>query len=215
VTVVITLISTLQSQAQYRETQANERFQTAVTMLGSGDLSTRLGGIYTLTQVAQNFPAQEYAATHILAAYLRSRFPATDKTRAEAPNGLPAVEEINAVLGGLVVRRDSTVSLDLGRISARGLMLRNQNLRGLIFPDADLRGSVFAGTDLTNALFSRTLLTNADFQGAKLSGADFSGATLTGASFLGTDLSGVKGLSAAQLKSTKTDATTTLPGSLK
>ncbi|WP_161883668.1 pentapeptide repeat-containing protein [Deinococcus alpinitundrae] len=215
VTVVITLISTLQSQSQYRETQANERFQTAVTMLAASDLSSRLGGIYTLIQVAQSYPSQEYATTHILAAYLRSRFPSTDETRAEPLTKLPAVEEINAVMGGLVVHRDGGVSLDLGRISARGLMMRDQDLRGLIFPDADLRGSIFAGADLSNALFSRTLLSNVDFQGATLTGADFSGATLTGASFVGTDLSETKGLSAPQLASAKTDATTIVPNSFK
>jgi hypothetical protein len=45
-------------------------------MLASGDLSTRLCGIYALTQAAQSFPA-------------------TDETRTKTPGGLPAVEVID------------------------------------------------------------------------------------------------------------------------
>jgi Pentapeptide repeats (8 copies) len=214
-TVVIALLTTLQSQSQYRETQANERFQTAVTMLAASDLSTRLGGIYTLTQVAQSYPAREYASTHILAAYLRSRFPSTAATRAVPLTGLPAVEEVSAVMAGLGLRSDHSSMLDLGRISARGLLLRDQDLRGLVFSDADLSGSVLAGADLSGVPFQRSVLTNTDFQGATLTGVDFTGADLKGASFIGTDLMGSKGLTAAQLAEAKTDSATVRPGSLK
>lgn len=214
-TVLIALLTTLQSQSQYRETQANERFQTAVTMLAANDLSTRPGGIFTLTQVAQDYPAREYAATHILAAYLRSRFPSTAANRALALTGLPAIEEVNAAVQGLTGRSDCSTGLDLGRIFARGLMVRNADLRGLIFPDSDLSGSVFAGADLTGVPFQRTILPRADFQGATLTGVDFSGAVLKGASFVATDLSGTKGLTAAQLGVAKTDSATVRPAGLK
>lgn len=215
VTVLITLLSTLQSQSQYRESQANERFQTAVTMLAASDLSTRLGGIYTLMQVAQSYPAQENASSRILAAYLRSRFPNTAQSRALPLTGLPASEEINVVIEALAARTDRSVRLDLGRISARGLTARDLDLRGLIFPDSDLSSAVFSGATLTGAAFMRALLINADFQGATLTGASFTGAVLTGANFSGTDLSGVTGLTAAQLATARTDGETVRPAGLK
>jgi Pentapeptide repeats (8 copies) len=215
VTVLITLLSTLQSQSQYRESQANERFQTAVTMLAAGDLSTRLGGIYTLMQVAQSYPARENASSRILAAYLRSRFPNTAQSRALPLTGLPASEEINVVAEALAARSDHTNHLDLGRISARGLTARGLDLRGVIFPDADLSGAAFGGAHLTGTLFMRAILTGADFRGATLSGANMTGATLNGTDFRGTDLSGVTGLSAAQLARARTDRTTVRPSGLK
>ena len=80
-TVMVAVFSSLQAQAQYRDSQASERFQSAVELLAGPDLTTRLGGIALLGQVAQTSPERRENVVRLLATYLRVRSPVTEEGR--------------------------------------------------------------------------------------------------------------------------------------
>lgn len=216
VTVLIALFSALQSQAQYRDTQAANRFQSAVEMLAGSDLTTRVGGIALLGQVAQSSPERREVAARLLAAYMRVNSPVTQAGRAQAVSEEPAAEETRAVFAALAYRGD-VENIDMGRISARNLMLSHADFRGLVFSRSDLSGGLFEGSDFTRGVFRGATLKAVTFRNAKLTGADFTGADVTGSTFQQADLSGadfssVTGLTSAMLVGATRDEKTTLPG---
>ena len=214
-TVSIALFSSLQSQTQYRDTQASARFESAVKLLAGDDLTTRVGGIALLGQVAQTNGERRENAVRLLATFLRVRSPATDAGRAAAVTQEPAAEEVRAVFSAMSYRGNVT-EVDLGRISARGLQLQNTDLRGLILARSDLSGGTFERSDLRGVSLQGATLRNvsfgqADLTGAVLVGADLTGADLKRAKLAGADLSGATGLTSAQLAGAITDEQTRLP----
>ena len=70
---------------------------------------------------------------------------------------------------------------------------------------ADLAGRSLRGADLRGASLRGALLLGADLRGADLRRADFTGADLRGADLRGADLTGAIFLTAAQLRSARTD----------
>lgn len=214
-TVSIALFSSLQSQGQYRDTQASARFESAVELLAGGDLTTRVGGVALLGQVAQTNSERRENAVRLLATFLRVHSPATDAGRAAAVTQEPAAEEVRAVFSAMAYRGDVT-EVDLGRISARGLQLADTDLRGLILARSDLSGGTFERGDLRGVSLQGATLRNvsfgqADLTGAVLVGADLTGADLKRAKLAGANLSGATGLTSAQLAGAITDEQTRLP----
>jgi uncharacterized protein YjbI with pentapeptide repeats len=100
-----------------------------------------------------------------------------------------------------------------------GAQLRTANLQYMQATRVRLVSAQLQDADLRNAVLSRVNLDAANLTGAKLSGAtlasvSLSGAILTRADLTGVDLRNVSGLTAAQIKSARTDATTILPANL-
>lgn len=217
-TAAVAVLGNMQSQQQYRDTQASERFQSAVEMLAGDDLTTRVGGIALLGQVAQTSSERRETAVRLLATYLRVHLPVTDQGRAQPVTLNPPAEEVRAVFTALAYRGNIT-QVDLGRISARNLMLSHTDLTGLIFARSDLSGSMLEGSDLSGAAFKQATLRDVDFRGANLSKAQFQEADLNGAQLQKADLSGADlsqatGLTAAMLSGAKTDSATKLPAGI-
>lgn len=215
-TALVAVFTSLQAQAQYRDSQASERFQSAVTLLAGDSLTTRVGGVALLEQVIEESPDRRENAVRLLAAFLRVRFPVTEAGRAR-PVGepSPAAEEVRAVFAALQARAD-VQNVDLGRISARHLMLSGADLTGLIFSRSDLSGSMFEKADIERGAFMQATLRSVNFRGANLRGATFQGADLTeaqlqDADLRGADLSGTTGLESSQLTGALTDDRTQLP----
>ena len=218
VTVLIALFSALQSQAQYRDTQAANRFQSAVAMLAGTDLTTRVGGIALLGQVAQSSAERREVAVRLLAAYMRVNSPVTQAGRRLAVSEEPAAEEARAVFAALAYREDLT-GIDMGRISARNLMFSQTDFRGLIFSRSDLSGSLFEGSNFTNDSFRGATLKSVTFRGANLTGTDFQTADVTGSTFQNAnlssaDLSTATGLTSAVLAGATTNDRTKLPSGI-
>lgn len=218
VTVLIALFSALQSQAQYRDTQAANRFQSAVEMLAGSDLTTRVGGIALLGQVAQSSAERREIAVRLLAAYMRVNSPVTQAGRRAAVNEEPAAEEARAVFAALAFRGDVS-NVDMGRISARNLMFSSADFRGLIFSRSDLSGGLFDGANFADVPFRGATLRSVTFRGAILTNAAFESADVTGSNFRsanlsGADLSGVTDLTSAMLAGATTDSRTKLPSGI-
>lgn len=215
ITVSVALLSSWQTQTQYRDSQASERFQNAVEMLAGADLTTRVGGIALLGQVIEESPTRRENAVRLLATYLRVHSPVTEKGRKLPITVAPPAEEVRAVMVALEERGDVR-GIDLGRVSLRNLMSSNADLTGLIFSRSDLSGSILQGANLTGVTFQGTTLKSVNFRKANLTRADFQGADLTGAqlqesNLSGADLSGATGLTSEQLAGASSDEKTRLP----
>jgi hypothetical protein len=140
--------------------QLTDRFSEAVTQLADASAVVRMGGIYALEQVANDWP--EYAPTvaDVLAAFVRERAIPGGKVEA-------SVQAALTVLGGPSV---SSVhrALDLS-----GANLQGASLQGAVLNQVDL-----SGADLTGAMLVDAHLVRSEMVGANLSDADLSAADL-------------------------------------
>jgi uncharacterized protein YjbI with pentapeptide repeats len=83
--------------------------------------------------------------------------------------------------------------------------------RHAFFDAADLSDATLWGSDLEHAVFTGANLTRTQFQACRLGWATFHNAVTVDADFSGVDLSAVEGLTEAQLRGARTDATTIVP----
>jgi uncharacterized protein YjbI with pentapeptide repeats len=171
--------------AVLQEGQLTERFSRAIEQLGHGAVDIRLGGIYTLEQIARDSPQKYYRTIfEILTAYAREH--------SRAPRDLVEAD----------IEHDKAPDLppDLGAVAA--VIRRRQqyaeperlNLHGCFFPDADLHGADLAGALLTGAWLCGANLDQARLRGAllldvnaglaRLCEADLTGAALVKANLI-------------------------------
>ena len=132
---------TAQAQADIaQQSLLNERYQRGAEMLGSPVLSVRLGGIFALRRLAEEYPEQYHIQIlDLLCAFVRN--PTKDETIYMQDK---LREDVQAVLT-YVGRRDSS-----------GLKIEREvkfklNLRGANLSYAQVSGLNFAGADLSNA----------------------------------------------------------------
>ncbi|WP_170141142.1 pentapeptide repeat-containing protein [Allonocardiopsis opalescens] len=180
-------------QAHERELakRDDERFTTAVTQLGADQAAVRLGGVHTLTRLADEVPQQRRVCIDVLCAYLRMPYePEPDKPAArprtrvrrrpgDNPPG-PTAQEADAAY------QDKLLAYRAMR-EVRHTIIRT--IRDHLREDAtaswhghhfDLTGVVFDGGDLSriHVPTGTTLdLTGASFTGGATS---FAAATFTG-----------------------------------
>ena len=167
-------------QATVAQTQANiaqeslrhDRYQRGAEMLGSEILSVRLGGIYALQRLAEEYPEDYHIQVmELLCAFVRTP---TEKGRGDSSylgheDDAPLREDVQAVMTAL------------GKRSAMGKSLEEE--QGFIL---DLHGADLTGVDLSDYLHEP------DFQYADLTGAKLAKADLEGTCFAGAKLNGAK-----------------------
>lgn len=200
--------------------QVSERFGKAVEQLGSEQQELRLGGIYSLEQLARDSPDDHWTAFEVLVAFVRSHAPLDERCvpADKVPGEVAAISiDLQAVLTvvgrrawekdrGLVdLARTCLVDADLSSSHLAFAYLYNANLTGANLIDADLSdanltgadltgaeltGASLAETDLNLAHLSVARLWEADLTGANLTGADLADADLVDATLTGADLTG-------------------------
>ena len=194
-----------------------DRYQQGAEMLGSPLLAVRLGGIYALQQLAEEYPEQ--FLRQILrqyCAFVRNPFEADDgrpggedgTTRSDSG---PPGEDVNEVMLAIFVLDNNPKTkmvlagqqLNLSGANLAGVYLPNTNLGGAILMDAHLAGAELTGTNLAGAgLWGADLrdadLRDADLRDADLRDADLRDADLTGATLVGADFRSAK-LASAKL----------------
>lgn len=186
--------------AQSRTAEAGhitDRFSRAVDQLGSGQLPVRLGAIYALWRLAEDWPDQ-YTTTvvDILCAFVRNAprpeelEPRGDDTDGDselkAPSVRPDVQAILDVIGQKPAEYLDRLTIGYQR-NLNGAFLRKAILGGANLGGADLRDADLKGADLNYASLVR-----AHLEGATLEGANLSFANLEGAGFWGADLKDAK-----------------------
>ncbi|MCX4581010.1 pentapeptide repeat-containing protein [Streptomyces sp. NBC_01571] len=209
---VIALIFTFSTVQQSGETlqiaeqgQITDRYNDAVTNLGSDTIDIRLGGIYALQRIMTDSARDQPAIIRILCAFARVHAPQKPHSRS-APPSLKAIgampPDIAAALQVLVQRNtaeDGSAQIDLHGANLANADLKkadldHANLRGANLDFAMLEGASLANVDLygANVRFAglnEANLTKADLELATLDGADLTGVDLTGANLVLADFS--------------------------
>ena len=185
--------------------QVTDRYNSAITNLGSSSVDVRLGGIYALQRIMHDsFPDQPTvvavlcafvrdhatAATARLAHSSTSRFTSSDLT--QPPTDIRAA--LTVVSTRNTAHDSSTTVVDFAGANLAGANLSGPGATN--FADANLSGSTLSGHGAAN--LSGAILTGANLSGAILPGVDLSGARLIGADVSGAWFSNVN-LSGADL----------------
>ena len=210
------------SQAESaQQSLRNERYQKGAEMLGSEVLSVRLGGIYALQRLAEEYPKEYHVQkTQLFTAFVRH--PVADERHVEevmAKVGRPYIrEDVQAVVQAISKQNSEDMDLDYGQspyldLSNAYLMygdlrkakfafadLRRANLYHATLTGADIRGAFLVYADLRNAS-----LEHADLSIAKLINTKMSKVILSNTILSGAYLSGVIGLTQAQLDQARAD----------
>lgn len=165
-----------------RENSTSERLYQAIGQLGSLQIETRLGAIYTLEQIARDCPNDHWAIIELFAAFIRENAPIIIDDDINRQDQLPLPTDIQAALTA-IARRDiskepENQNLDLRYIDIRGADLSSANLRGADFTGSDLRYCTFFAANLETADFSGVNLQEAVFYEANLQSCLFYEANL-------------------------------------
>ena len=203
----------------------NERYQQGAEMLGSEQLSVRLGGIYALARLAREHPGDYHTQImRLLCAFVRNPsgkpveapLPTNDLTaQAEFGGGFESYDEDDYDAGGQLregvevrpqrVREDiQAVMTAIGQRSNEQINAEEGEKYGLDLREADLKTVYLADANLERANLYRANLEGAVIIGSNLDRAHLYEANLHGASLLGSTLRSsnltVADLSAADLR---------------
>ncbi|WP_059013511.1 pentapeptide repeat-containing protein [Streptomyces specialis] len=200
-----------------QQSHITDRYNAAVTNLGSEAVDVRLGGIYALQRIMQDSRRDHRTISNVLAAYIRTHTaPAGEGEQAEEAEeqeAAEAAEEDDTVLHGaradvnaallVLAYRDTTEDDPYFTLDLRGATLSYTdfpygNLARAFLYRADLSHAYFPLADLSGATLVDADLSDVDARGMYLAGADMQGAFLVRARLAGADLRGAN-LSEAQL----------------
>jgi uncharacterized protein YjbI with pentapeptide repeats len=181
-------------RTRFREAQATDRYTKAVGQLGeAGDenLVARLGGIYALRRIAEDFPRDQRTIVQVLCAFVRHRVPPPVN---ESVNGdkahWPPIDVQAAIT--VIGRRDPSHD-DLERVGPKDVEDEHNRLVDLFeahLEHAHMPGLHLEKADLEGAHLEEAQLFAAHLEDADLRGAHFERAALNGAHLEGADLRG-------------------------
>ncbi|AFY32441.1 pentapeptide repeat-containing protein [Calothrix sp. PCC 7507] len=162
-----------------------KRFMSAIAQLGHEKIETRIGAIYALERVAQDFPKEHWTIMEILTAFIRENTPIhgqeapkeedsspisfgkqNSPTDLHSYNESPKIRTDIQVALTVIGRRNSLQDRENQKLDLRKTDIRRADLLGANLEQADLRESDLSGADLRGSNLRR-----ADLEGAKLSGS--------------------------------------------
>ncbi|MFJ3899816.1 pentapeptide repeat-containing protein [Streptomyces sp. NPDC090083] len=206
IALIFTFVAVHQSQDSLDITeqgQITDRYNAAVSNLGSNAIDVRLGGIYALQRIMSDSPRDQPSIINLLSAYVRvhADAPATHSPRVETRK--LDIDAALSVLGYRDPAHDRLTTVDLHGVHLEGANLHYVGPTRLNFRQADLSQAHLAGAqlesidvsnalldkaDLTEAVLNYAILDNASLQQASLPGADLRNAWLTDARLSCADL---------------------------
>ena len=182
----------------------HDRYQRGAEMLGSRTLSVRLGGIYALQSLSEEFPeAYHTRVMRQFCAFVRHP-PELEPYSTEAVSDSGQLgedpelrEDVQEVLKIILSRNNIALGIEIKAgfiLDFRGADLRHAriwgaNLRRSNFARANLSGAQLTGVDLSEAWMLEANMSNAEIIGGNLSGATLQQAILTEAILHGANLS--------------------------
>lgn len=191
------------AQEQAKTAEADHRsanYQKGAELLGSGELPTRVGGIHTLTSLAQRYP-ESYHVQHVrlLSSIVKHSRLCHKPVHGAAVNMCPLdVEAATQAVGQRGVLQfqaeeaDPKFTIDLSQAALNKANLTGSNLSGVLLIEADLRDANLVEADLERATLLKANLMGADLSNAFLRSARCIGSDLTGAKFIDADMKEVK-----------------------
>jgi uncharacterized protein YjbI with pentapeptide repeats len=181
------------------EGQLTDRYNAAVTNLGSSSVDVRLGGIYALQSIMRDSPPEEPTIVAVLCAFVRDHASiATAKLsqtlgrpHSSMVPGTPT--DVQAALTVIMTRphgHHPMIDLDTN-VDLSGTDLAGAQLRNAYFSYANLTRANLTGADLSGAYLKCAVLADANLTGATLNdGVYLAGANLTHATVTRADLTG-------------------------
>jgi hypothetical protein len=160
--------------------QITDRYNAAITNLGSSSVDVRLGGIYALQRIMQDSPRDQPTIVAVLCAFVRDHA-ATNKIKYGPDKPYADIQAALTVVGTRNTAHESSITV----VDFTFAQLTGANLRGMHFDRAN-----FTGADLTDADLTRADLTYAHLGSATLTGAHLGKANFTGVFFLGANFTG-------------------------
>ncbi|MEW1995093.1 pentapeptide repeat-containing protein [Streptomyces coelicoflavus] len=186
-----------------RESQVTDRYVEAIKLLGSENVTQRLGGVFSLERIMRDFEKDHALVVQVLAGFIRQHasepLPSPVELPARFQRG-PLGEDVQAALTVLGRRpagreefdidlrrvylvnahlfRANFAKFDLRGADLSGAYLLESNLEGAELEDAQLSGAYLVGAQMNDTLLTRADLSEADLSEANLSRAVMYGATL-------------------------------------
>ncbi|WP_432190161.1 pentapeptide repeat-containing protein [Streptomyces sp. Tue6028] len=159
-----------------REGQVTDRYVEAIKLLGSRNLTQRLGGIHSLGRIMNDSRRDRWPIAEVLTAFVRSRAP-------RLPDPQPPKPQLDVQAALSVIGRNPLIyqKLDLSMSDLRGYRLHELNFICIDFDESDLSGSRLGGASLKRCTFRNATLHAVQLFQADLYGTNFTGADLTGA----------------------------------
>ncbi|MEO1509811.1 MAG: pentapeptide repeat-containing protein, partial [Cyanobacteria bacterium J06633_23] len=194
-----------------------ERFSRAIEQLGSENIHVRLGGIYSLEQIARDSPEYHWTVMEVLTAFIRDKSPAKKHQEFEqkqsqkltlAERYLPKrgensktskisfykdkittdIQAALTVINRRELDKEDGTSRDKGELDLGSTLLSNADLSGAQLSKANLNCAELIGAKLLGANLREAKLTLTKLIGANLQKADLRKARLRLANFNGADL---------------------------
>lgn len=209
--------STAKTLQVNQDGEITSRYSSAVTQLGSDELTVRLGGIYALERIARDSRPDYWPVMEVLTSFVRQNAPlpggATPAaTPTVATHGPPVdVQAVLTVLGRRNTKWDEAGCLDLTHTNLAYAVLSGANLVHICLGNADLTGANLLGADLSGdsldgANLTSASLGSADLARASLTNVQATGADLTSANLTHANLQGAALNPAVLQKATLVDA---------
>ena len=197
------------AQGQLATTQQSlrqERYQRGAEMLGNELLSTRLGGIYTLTRLAKDYPEEYHLQVmDLLCALVRNPYGVQQPIdqgihgwedvyleQLSSSRNTPFKEDTRAIISFISQRGTVVRNLEKSQGFRPDLRLANftrANLSQANLSDTDLTGSLFLDANCDYSNFSDSILINANFYLASCFEANMAMAKLHSASMDSSNVS--------------------------
>lgn len=178
----------------------NERYQRGAEMLGHDVLAVRLGGIYALQNLAEEYPETHHIQVmRLLCAFVRNPTPALDPLEGDdaRPSDFDRLrEDVQAAMNVIGYRGSSGISienqngyhLDLSGAALTFLRLERADLRFANLEGAYLDNVHLPYCKLTDAILIQASLTMANLRFAYLNDSDLTKARLQGANMARAEL---------------------------
>ncbi|MFC7958467.1 pentapeptide repeat-containing protein [Rhodococcoides kroppenstedtii] len=177
-----TLRTSIEANRVSAQAAVSERYATAVEMLSSDEMTTRIGGIYSLKSIQDESYDRIFAVSSLLSSYIQT-FP-SNRESTVGDTGLPCPRgsryPLSVVYNDPVLESGGRTYRPPADLQATAFVLGKQPLSlptgGSVpakFDSSCLVGLSFTGGYLRWASFYRANITGADFTGADLQFADF------------------------------------------
>ncbi|GIG58765.1 hypothetical protein Lfu02_31370 [Longispora fulva] len=168
----------------------NERYAKAVEQLGNDKAAVRLGGVYALAGLADDWEAGRRTCIDVLCAYLRMPYaPPPDLNDERVQKSVAITGMAEWLRKNAPAKEEQQVRFTI--IHLIGAHLRDTSPVSWQGHDFDFTGAIFDGGDFGGAVFSGGTVS---FKQAKFTGGNtrFQGATFSGAavSFVGAEFAG-------------------------
>jgi len=205
-TAIGTVYASYSAYLSSQDKQLADTLAKATELLGSHEVSTRIGGIYVLRRMADTSAKDSSIAAEIVSAHVRSLC-ANDSRSTVTPDRLPThsmdVQIMLDFLGGSRQAHNQRI-VDLSNVLLHRITLERRAFRRTNFTRSQFISLTFKDADLRESDLSGCVFTSCCFEGAQLAGAQLNDSAFNNST----------GLTQAQIDGAKGNRQVLLPGHL-